>query len=74
MNGNQRERREQQAGSHFDYIASRYGKRFHRGQEVLALGEPGKVTDADHYVHVRLDRLKHSKPYHPDDVQPKVTP
>jgi len=55
----------------FDYIANAYGKRFHRGQEVLALGKPGKVTRATHHVWVRLDPRAHSDPYHPDDVTPK---
>ena len=54
----------------FDYIAQTYGKQFKRGQLVLALGKRGTVTAADHYVHVRLDSLKHSNPYHPSDVEP----
>lgn len=57
----------------FDYIANTYGKRFHRGQEVIALGKFGVVTSADQYVHVRIDGLRHANPYHPDDVQAKET-
>ncbi len=52
----------------FDYIAKTYGKTFKRGQRVLAVGKPGVVTGATHYVDVRLDGMKHSNPYHPDDV------
>lgn len=52
----------------FDYIAKTYGKEFKRGQRVLALDQPGTVTSGDHYVHVRLDGLKHANPFHPDDV------
>ncbi len=57
----------------FDYITNYYGKQFSRGQRVNALGKPGVVTGADHHVHVRLDTLKHSNPYHPDDVEPEVS-
>jgi len=39
----------------FDYIAKTYGKRFHRGQRVMAYGKPGNVTSADQYVHVRIE-------------------
>lgn len=58
----------------FDYIADFYGKRFHRGQIVRALGKLGVVTKGDNYVHVRLNSLKHANPYHPDDVEPVTTP
>ncbi len=54
----------------FDYIEKTYGKKFKRGQRVLALGRPGKVTSATHYVAVRLDGLRHANNYHPNDVEP----
>lgn len=56
----------------FDYVHLMYGVRFKRGQRVIAVGEPGRVTRADHLVHVRLDRLKYSLPYHPTDVRPET--
>jgi hypothetical protein len=56
----------------FDYIARTYGRRFARGQKVLALGKVGVVTGATHYVEVRIDGLKHSNNYHPSDVAPMV--
>jgi hypothetical protein len=59
--------------SQFDYIARAYGKRFKRGQEVIALGKPGRVTSADHYVYVCLHNgPKHPLPHHPDDVTPLI--
>jgi hypothetical protein len=57
--------------SQFDYIAKTYGKTFKRGQKVVALGKPGTVTSATHYVMVRLDGQKATHPYHPDDVNPQ---
>lgn len=54
----------------FDYIERMYGRKFYKGQVVMALGKPGVVTKADHHVHVRLSHLKHSNPYHPTDVEP----
>lgn len=56
----------------FDYIERAYGLRFHRGQRVIALGKPGVVTTADHHVHVRVDGMKHARPYHPTDVEPEA--
>jgi hypothetical protein len=54
----------------FDYIEKTYGRKFHKGQEVMALNEMGIVVKADHHVHVKLHRLKHANPYHPNDVRP----
>jgi hypothetical protein len=56
----------------FDYIERTYGRRFARGQKVLALGKVGVVTGATHYVEVRIEGLKHSNNYHPSDVVPMV--
>lgn len=54
----------------FDYVNRYYGRSFHKGQVVMALGKPGVVVKADHHVHVRLDGMKHTVPYHPTDVEP----
>lgn len=54
----------------FEYIEKAYGRKFHKGQIVMALGKPGVVMKADHHVHVRLCERKHSAPYHPTDVEP----
>lgn len=54
---------------HFAYVRDAYGMPWlKRGVAVLAIGKPGKVTHATHYVFVRLDGEKHPKPYHPSDV------
>lgn len=58
----------------FEYIKSYYGLEFKRGQQVLALGKPGKVTSATNHVNVRLDGDKHARPYHPTDVVPQSPP
>lgn len=56
-----------------DYVRDHYSMPWlKRGLAVLALGKPGTVTDATHYVFVRLDGQKHSRPYHPSDVKPAV--
>lgn len=53
----------------FAYVRDYYGMPWlKRGLAVLACGKPGKVTDATHYVFVKLDGEKHSRPYHPSDV------
>lgn len=57
----------------FEYIAKRYGKRFHRGQRVVC-GErelKGAVTSATHHVFVRLDGNRQPLPYHPSEVNPE---
>lgn len=54
----------------FKYIEQAYGVRYKRGQRVLGLGQPGRVTRATHYLYVRLDGMRHSVPFHPTDVKP----
>jgi hypothetical protein len=54
----------------FDYVRNYYGMPWvGRGVRVLALGKPGVITNASHYINVRLDGQKHANPYHPDDVK-----
>lgn len=53
----------------FDYIEKAYGRKFYRGQIVVALGKLGVVVKADHHVHVRIEGRKHTMPYHPSDVE-----
>jgi hypothetical protein len=53
----------------FAYVRDAYGMPWlKRGIAVLADGKPGTVTDATHYVFVRLNTEKHARPYHPRDV------
>jgi hypothetical protein len=57
----------------FDFIARTYGRRFHRGQRVRALGRLGVVMTASLYVHVRLDGENRASAYRPTDVEPAET-
>jgi hypothetical protein len=58
-----------------EYIRRNYHVPAKRGGRVIALNLRGKktqhkgvITSATHYVYVRLDGEKHSKPYHPDSL------
>lgn len=56
--------------SAFDYVREHYGMPWvGRGVRVLAGGKPGVITDATHYIMVRLDGQKHANPWHPSDVK-----
>lgn len=54
----------------FEYIKQAYGKKFQKGQIVLACGSLGVVEKATHHVFVRLSGEKRASPYHPGDVEP----
>lgn len=57
----------------FAYVRDAYGMPWlAKGIAVMACGKPGVVTDATHYVFVRINGEKHARPYHPDDVKPVV--
>lgn len=52
----------------FDYIRSYYGVPAKRlGRVLFADGQLGTITRATHYVWIRLDGERTSKPYHPKD-------
>lgn len=58
----------------FDYIEKQYGRRFYKGQHVMALGHPGNVTGTSSaHVMVKIDGDRHANPYHPTDVEPMHT-
>lgn len=55
----------------FAYIKNYYGLDFKKGQIVRALGKLGTVTGTESaHVMVKLQDIKHSRPYHPTDVEP----
>lgn len=53
------------------YVREQYGVPAKRGMRVKVFGasgfQMGTVTRATHYVFIRLDGSKHSRPYHPTD-------
>lgn len=52
-----------------DYVRTQYRVPVKRGMRVTTIdGSEGTVTRATHYVYVRLDGRKHSRPYHPMDL------
>ena len=53
----------------FDYVRKTYGVPAARGVRVLYGERRGVITSATHYVHVRLDGEKFSRPYHPTDLR-----
>lgn len=57
------------------YIREYYGVPAKRGGRVEIASSKfggalkrGTITSADHYVYVRIDGMKHSRPYHPTDL------
>lgn len=59
----------------FDYIERYYGKQFRKGMHVVALGKRGVVTGTESaHVMVHVEGIKHSRPYHPSDVEPASAP
>ncbi len=51
----------------FDYIRRYYRVPAKRLGRVRVGGQLGTITRATHYVWIRLDGMKFSRPYHPTD-------
>lgn len=51
-----------------DYVREAYGVPAKRGGRVTVDGRAGTITRATHYVWVRFDDAKHSRPFHPSDI------
>jgi hypothetical protein len=52
------------------YIREYYGVPAKRGEPVRYNGKPGRVTGSSGpHVRVRLAGQKHSRPYHPTDLE-----
>lgn len=56
----------------YAYVNRTYGTNFKPGDRVrVTSGKEGRLPrrqSYDNYVHVQLDGMKFSQPYHPDDV------
>lgn len=48
-----------------EYVRTYYGVPARRGLRVTVDGRPGVITRATHYVFVRFDGLRFSRPCHP---------
>lgn len=59
-----------------EYVRSYYRVPAKCGMRVTVPdGSEGVITRATHYVYVRLDGMKFSRPYHPMDLKyPEVSP